>query len=183
VSADDDHLLRCIAARDMAAFEAFYQRYYRVLLRFVARVLRHPATVEEVVSDTLFAVWNQAAEFSGRSRVSTWVFGIAYRQALKALTRLDLPVLDSADDGLAEPLPGPEAILHWKRLGLSVDAALAELSPPQRAVVELTWVNLCSYREIAEILACPIDTVKTRMHHARRKLRLLLPDLFSEKTG
>jgi RNA polymerase sigma-70 factor (ECF subfamily) len=64
-----------------------------------------------------------------------------------------------------------------RELQSALGRALAGLSPDHRAVVELTYFYGCSYQEIAEIVGCPVNTVKTRMFHARRRLRELLPGL------
>ena len=71
---------------------------------------------------------------------------------------------------------GPEGHLQRKELRTRLSEALIALSPEHRAVIELTYYEGCTYREIAAIVGCPIDTVKTRMFHARRRLKALLAD-------
>ena len=80
-------LLHRIASQDQYAFEVLYRIYYRRLTRFLDRITRRPQANEEVLDDTMFAVWRKAATFNGTSQVSTWIFAIAYRMALKALKR------------------------------------------------------------------------------------------------
>src|SRR3954468_4275417 len=80
----DGELLERIKARDMGAFERMYRIYQPRLARFVISLVHRPELVEEVVNDTMMAVWNSAGNFRGASRVSTWIFGIAYRQSMKA---------------------------------------------------------------------------------------------------
>lgn len=82
---DDSADMRRIALRDEAAFNALYLRYHPRLSRFVSRTLHDPAQTEEVVADTLYAVWTGASRFQSRSKVSTWIFGIAFRTAMKAI--------------------------------------------------------------------------------------------------
>jgi RNA polymerase sigma-70 factor (ECF subfamily) len=177
-------LIRRIAGRDLAAFEELFHRYYRRVFAFVHRVIRRTDLVDEAVSDTLFAVWRQAADFDGRSRLSSWIFGIAYRRALKTLERDgrrrrgEIDLAEAAET--ADPAPGPEARAAASEAERDLARALAELPAEQRAVVELTFVAGCSYAEIGEILGCPVNTVKTRMFHARRRLRARLPRLASE---
>ncbi|MGK6325413.1 RNA polymerase sigma factor [Sphingomonas sp. DT-51] len=167
-------LLERVRAGDRRAFEALYQGYHARLWRFLHKLLRRPHLVEEVLNDAMLVVWNRLHTFDGRSRFSTWLFGIAYRQALAALRRLDEPVDDAREEAIdVDAAPGAGAEASRVRRGL--DAALATLSPTHRAVVELTYFHEFGYREIAAIMGCPPDTVKTRMFHARRHLRAALP--------
>ncbi|HEX5758722.1 MAG TPA: sigma-70 family RNA polymerase sigma factor [Thermoanaerobaculia bacterium] len=177
---DERALLQRVAARDRKAFEALYHLYYRRLFGYVFKLTRRPELVEEVVNDVLLAVWQGAARFDGRSRPSTWVFGIAYHKALKALARAGgRPAAGEDERAAPEPVDteGPESLMARRELQSTLGRALATLSPEQRAVVELTYVYGCSYQEISDVIGCPVNTVKTRMFHARRKLRELLPAL------
>lgn len=158
-------------------FETLYRLYHPRLWRFLAHMLREGELVEEVLNDTLLVVWHRADSFDGLSKLSTWIFGIAYRKALKALSRLDLPVDGESAEEPADPSPGPEQQLGRAQLRARLARALAELSPEHRAVVELCYFQDMAYAEIAEVVGCPPETVKTRMFYARRRLRLLLDDL------
>jgi RNA polymerase sigma factor (sigma-70 family) len=151
-----------------------YRIYYRRLTRFLDRITRRPHANEEVLDDTMFAVWRKAATFNGTSQVSTWIFAIAYRMALKALKRDRARTQRLLDDVEPDSAPSPEAALIEGQFRSRIKRLLADLSPEQRAVVELTYYHGCAYKEIAEIVGCPVDTVKTRMFHARRKLRAVL---------
>jgi RNA polymerase sigma factor (sigma-70 family) len=167
-------LLGRIAAGDMRAFEEMYRLYYPRLTRFLERMMRRPGLVDEVLDDTMFVVWNRADNYNGHSRVSTWIFAIAYRKALKALRQFDEPVDDESLPERADTQPGPELQVDMWRLREALTKAFDGLSAEQRAVVDLTYFHGLSYREIAQIVSCPAETVKTRMFHARRKLRSLL---------
>jgi RNA polymerase sigma-70 factor (ECF subfamily) len=128
----------------------------------------------------MLVVWQKADSFHGDSRVSTWVFGIAYRKALKALERAGRSrVLVGEDElpGLAAPDNEVEEVelQDWLSNGLD------RLSPEQRMVVESVYYLGLSYNDIAAIAGCPIGTVKTRMFHARRRLKDLLPPLLATR--
>ena len=84
---DDAALLRRVAHADTAAFEALYRVYFPRLHRFLERVTHRVNLVEEILDDTMLVVWQKASAFNGQSLVSTWIFAIAYRKALKALHR------------------------------------------------------------------------------------------------
>ena len=181
----DAELLRLIARADGQAFETLYQRYHGPLFAYIFRLTRRAELVEEVLNDVMLAVWTGAPRFAGRSRPSTWIFGIGHHQTMKALRRLRTPAgepaleRDAGSGAWPDPvaLEGPESLIGRRELSSTLGRALAHLSPEQRAVVELTYYHEFSYQEIAEVLDCPVNTVKTRMFHARRRLRDLLPAL------
>jgi RNA polymerase sigma-70 factor (ECF subfamily) len=172
----DAALVARIAAGDQQAFAEFYGAYRRRLARFLGRFLTAPEVIDELINDVMFVVWQDAARFELRSRVSTWVFGIAWRKALKALEQQKRGrVLQHLSVEFELPVQESSALekREWLRRGLDL------LAPEQRLVVELTFFMGCSYNEIAEIADCPVNTVKTRMFHARHKLRKILMALDS----
>lgn len=160
-----------------ADFDALYRVYHPRLWRFLTHLMRQPEAIEEALNDTMLVVWQRADSFDGRSKLSTWIFGIAYRKGLKALSRQDLPVDESELPETADSGPGPEQLFNRMQLRGRLREAMAELSPEHRAVVELCYFHDMAYGEIAEVVGCPPETVKTRMFYARRRLRLLLDDL------
>lgn len=175
-------LLRRIAAKDRRAFEALYHAYYRRLFAYLFKTVRRPELAEEVLDDVMLAVWTGAGGFDGRSRPSTWIFGIAYHKALKAMARQDrhkAEVEESDGDAPMTPMTeeGPDGLLARREMADVLGRALRSLPLEQRTVVELTYYHGFAYQEIAEIMGCPVNTVKTRMFHARRRLRELLPGL------
>jgi RNA polymerase sigma factor (sigma-70 family) len=176
---DDELLIGRTGEGDLDAFEELYARYSRRLFGFALRLTRNPDLVEEVVNDTLLALWRSAARFDGRSKGSTWIFGIAYRKALRALSRrrVTTPLDEVGYDRTEDPGEWPDAAYERREAATTLEVALRELPQEQRAVVELTFFQGLSYPEIARIVDCPVNTVKTRMFHARRKLRAALPRL------
>lgn len=170
----DLQLIERIGARDIEAFEELYRRYRPRLTRFVGNIVRRPALVEEVLNDALLVVWHRPERYDGSCKLSTWIFAIAYRTALAALRRFDEPVEDSAWEGRVSPQPGPEEQAESGRISVLLLRAIDQLSPSHRAVIDLTYFHEIGYREIAEIMNCPVDTVKTRMFHARRHLKRVL---------
>ncbi len=174
-------LIERVARRDRAAFRELYEHYHRRITAFLRRFVRREDWAEEIVNDTLYVVWCKAPEFRGASRLSTWIMGIAYRRALKALnstahrTVAASVELDSVEAGSPDfVLPSPEESREQRDW---LDTALAELPLEQRMVLELTYYLGHSCEEIAAIMDCPVNTVKTRMFNARAKLRSRLPVL------
>ncbi|MBV8468173.1 MAG: sigma-70 family RNA polymerase sigma factor [Burkholderiales bacterium] len=167
-------LLAHVRAGELRAFDTLYRLYFPRLARFIERMTRRPALVEELINDTMMVVWRRADSYNGESKVSTWIFGIAYRKALKALSKVDDPVDDSDVVEVEEDAPGPEATLTQAQLRATLMQAMSKLSADHRAVIDLAYFNEFGCREIADIMACPVDTVKTRMFHARRRLKTVL---------
>lgn len=169
-------LIGRIAGGDRRAFEALYRAYFPRLGRFLQRMTRDTTLIEEIVNDTLLVVWRKAATFNGSSKVSTWVFAIAYRRACKALQARDEPVEAGDDDQEGLDSDRPEWQLEQLRLGHAVEAAITALPLAQRTAFQLTFYHDMGYIEIAEIMDCPVNTIKTRLFHARKRLALLLED-------
>ena len=176
----DQALLTRIASGDRDALRELYGTYYHALLRFIYRITRRLDLAQEGVNDVMLVVWRSAGSFAGRSSVSTWIMGIGYRKALKLLAAsrrwTDRFAAAPFDDVIERSQPAVEQSDDDDLRDL-LDEALRHLSAEQRAVVELTYFYGCSYEEIAAIAACPVNTVKTRMFHARAKLKKLLPEL------
>jgi RNA polymerase sigma factor (sigma-70 family) len=168
---EEARLLDRVAQRDMRAFEALYRTYHPRLTRFLMNMTRRRHLVEEILDDTMMVVWDRPDSFGGSSRVSTWIFAIAYRKSLKALRRWDDAVEDPAAASRLSHEPDPEETLRQNQTRALLFDAMGELSAEQRAVVDLAYFGGDGYREIAEVMGCPVDTVKTRMFHARRKLK------------
>jgi RNA polymerase sigma factor (sigma-70 family) len=172
---DDRELLARIAGKDLQAFERMYRIYQPRLTRFLTTLLKRPQLIEEVLDDTMMVVWQTAGNFRGSSKPSTWIFAIAYRKAHKAKLRWPDPVEEPEYDNRVSEDPAPDDELHHQRLRAALMKAMDQLSPDHRAVVDLTYFHGMGYREIAEIVDCPVDTVKTRMFHARRRLKQAIP--------
>jgi RNA polymerase sigma-70 factor (ECF subfamily) len=167
-------LIGRVANADGAAFEALHCAYLPRLRRFLNRFTQQPALAEEILNDTMLIVWHKAHTYNSTSKVSTWIFGIAYRQALKALSRINAESAPDPAVGAVTLVPEPEAELQQRQLRERLAMAVSALSRKHRTVIRLTYYQGYACREIADLIACPVNTVKTRMLHARRKLRALL---------
>ena len=176
---DETWIRRIADSQDRAALAALYREYQPRLVRFLSRVTRHDSLIEEVVNDTLWIVWQRAADYRGEARVSTWIMGIAYRVAMKALRDQADPCWGASDDTELETLlvsdPRADREMHdWLAKGL------AKLPADQRLTVELVYGQGHTLEETATIMECPVGTAKARLFHARVRLRNLLPDLAGE---
>ena len=177
----DRALISAIAAGDEAAFNEIHARYYPRIARFIRRLTPRFELIAEITNDTLWAIWQCAPSFKGSSRVSTWIMGIAYHVGSKALRR------SSRREAHEEPMRDFIEATHepWSNgddrewLG----AALIQLAEEQRTVLELFYHFGHSCEEIAEMVDCPTNTVKSRMFHGRRNMQRLLPRLAGIEAG
>jgi RNA polymerase sigma-70 factor, ECF subfamily len=176
-AAREVELIARIGAGDRRAFEELYGLYHRRMARFLTRLTRRYDLAEEVINDTFWVVWRKARSFRGDSQPSTWILGIAYRKARNAFrssarfAEKNLPIED-APPTVETPADGEE-LRDW------LGRALAQLPVEQRLAVQLCYELGHSCEEIAAIMSCPVNTVKTRLFHARAKLQKLLPQLAS----
>lgn len=171
-------LIAGVARGERRHFERLYALFFRPLSGYLLRLVRDPALVEELVDDTFFEAWKHAARFRAESKLSTWLFGIARHRALTAL-RSRAPDHDDLDEheGLADEGPGPEAQASQRQAAQALGAALSALPADQREALELVLHQGLTYEEAALVMATPLNTVKTRVFHARRKLRDALAEL------
>ena len=177
---DDKALLSRVANQDKEAFECLYRAYYHRIFQFVLRMVKDPQLTDEIVGDTMFSIWQKAEAFEERSRVSTWIFGVAYRRALKALQKdkRHRQHLDFDEDALeryadTDPETNPEINIGTELFKQHLERGIEKLSIHHQSVMRLSAMGY-AYHEIAEIIGCPQNTVKTRMFHARRQLKVLL---------
>jgi RNA polymerase sigma-70 factor, ECF subfamily len=169
----DRTLISAIAAGNQAALEEIHSRYSGRVMAFALKLTGRRDLAEELACETLTAVWFSAVRFRNASKVSSWIFGIAYILSMKALRNVGTAVSSATDsqiEAFYDPLSNTE-VREW------LDAALALLPEEQRTALELSYRFGHTCQQIADTLGCPCNTVKTRMFHGRRKLRELLPKL------
>ncbi len=173
---EDQALVARIATGDRQAFELLFNQYGERVFRYAHRLISDVTKAEEVTNDVMLEVWKTAARFEGRSKVSTWILGITRHLALNAVRRKSLDTVDVDDaPALADEGVTPGSVEHDRKVLKEVlTTALGKLSTDHRDVVELTFFHGLSYQEIAEVMGCPENTVKTRMFHARKQLKSLL---------
>ena len=185
-------LMRRIANQDRKAFEGFYYDYTPRIGSFMMKMLKSPELVDEAISEFMMTIWQNAERFDpAQGKLSTWLFGIAHNKALKVLERqrrhwreetMEQEALDpgenewddiTAESSCVDPHNPEHTVLGWE-LGDILVWALDRLTPEHRVVLELVFTENYSYEEVAVIIGCPINTVKTRIFHARKKLAQLL---------
>lgn len=167
--------LRQTAQGDRGSFERLFRAYEHRLYRYALGIVRTPHTAEEITGDVMLEVWRHANRFREQSKVSTWIFGIAHHKAVDALRRRAPQHIELHElAGVEDPQRGPEDVAIARSAAREVAQALDELSPEHRAVLELTFTHGYSQAEIAQIVGCPVNTVKTRVFYAKQHLRKIL---------
>jgi len=166
------HLIIDTAAGNEKAFETLYQLYFDRLYQFIFNIVRRQSCIEEIINDVMFVVWKKASTYDHTCRPSTWILGIAYFKALKGLEKN--VTRDNKSEEYNDELDYfPDSGKNWiSQLEINnwLETAFGQLSAEQRAVVEMAYFQGLHYNEIADIMECPENTVKTRMFHARKIL-------------
>jgi RNA polymerase sigma-70 factor, ECF subfamily len=175
LACDEVQLLRRIGQGDESAMAAFYREHGRVVFGQVLLVAGKRVLAEEIVQDTMLAVWRGAGSFRGESSVRSWVIAIARRQTRDRLRGRRLRLVD--DSFLADQPssgPGPEATALDRAELADVKGAIRELAPAHREVLGLVFGSGLSLPEVAGVLEIPVGTVKSRLTAARTALGRVL---------
>ncbi|WP_342113585.1 RNA polymerase sigma factor RpoE [Pseudoduganella sp. OTU4001] len=179
----DRELVERARAGERAAFDLLVARYQRRLLRLVLRLLRDPAEAEDVVQETFLKAYRALPRFRGEAAFFTWLYRIAVNGARNAILRRRQrsgPQGIAPSQAPAQPpeIGTPESMLLSKQVMQAIDAALEALPLELRTAIVLREIEGLSYEEIAQIMECPMGTVRSRLFRAResiaRRLRPLL---------
>lgn len=174
-----DTLVARAQAGDKAAFDSLLLEARPRAMAVAMKVLRNPSDAEDAVQDAMMKVWRYLPRFEGRASFFTWIHRIVTNTSLDLLRKAKLRQDGREDAGEDDAHPiaegwheeTPAAILESEQDRSMVHAAMAELSPVHREALQLRELEDRSYEEIAAIAACPIGTVMSRLHHARRRLQ------------
>lgn len=174
-----DPLDQLSKGEDAGAFRTLYETYAPRVKAYMQRRGADAATAEDLAQETLLTVWRKAALYSSeRGSAAAWIFTIARNLRIDRL-RQQMPVQSLADDyrETASDAPPPDDALHGAEVRRRIQTVLGELPPDQHEVVVLAYVEGLSQSEIADRLAIPLGTVKSRMRLAYRRLRPAVEDL------
>src|SRR5450631_2168663 len=191
----DAPLIERVKACDVKAFEMLVVKYQRRIERLIARMVRDTDLVPDIAQETFIRAYRALPQFRGDSAFYTWLYRIAVNTAKKALMELkrdplvteaarasrddeeDSPRFDSElSDGAT-----PEAVLASKQIAAAVNFAIEGLSEELRQAITLREIEGLSYEEIAELMNCPIGTVRSRIFRAREAIALRLRPLLDTR--
>jgi RNA polymerase sigma-70 factor, ECF subfamily len=197
-TADADLLLVDRARRgEVAAFEMLVVKYQRRIERLIGRMVRDVDLVPDIAQETFIRAWRALPKFRGESAFYTWLYRIAVNTAKKALMekKRDPLVLEStlvSTEDSEEPSrierelsdgETPEAVLASKEIAATVNAAIDALSEDLRQAIVLREIEGLSYEEIADVMNCPIGTVRSRIFRAREAIATRLRPLLGTRDG
>ena len=168
-------LLERIGRQDEAAFRELYKAFSRKVFAYVLNMVNDHGRAEEILVDTMYEVWRAPTRFHGGSQFSTWLIGIARNKALMAYrSRRPDELHDDLDDiaeTAAADTPDGFAELAAKQRSAGVQACMGKLSDEHRECMHLVFFEGMSLAEVAAVQGCPENTVKTRLFHARQKIK------------
>jgi RNA polymerase sigma-70 factor (ECF subfamily) len=197
-SGDSDAMLveRAVAG-DQRAFELLVIKYQRRIERLIGRMVRDSNLVEDIAQETFIRAYRALHQFRGDAQFYTWLYRIAVNTAKRFLLKLknDPAVFQSAlqshdeDDETfqrrSEPSTDetPESVLAAKEIGLAVNAALEALPDDLKQALTLREIDGLSYEEIAEVMNCPLGTVRSRIFRAREAVSSKVKPMLERQTG
>ncbi|MCI4663818.1 MAG: RNA polymerase sigma factor [Neomegalonema sp.] len=167
---DELGLIRRVGAGDKAAFREIYDAYEKRVFFFIKRRLGDPHEAADVFHDVMMDVWRQASRFEGRSKVTTWIFGIAHNKSVDALRKRGGRVFDELDEEAKDDAPTAADLVEVAGDAAVVRGCVNELKPVAREVITLAFFEGLKYREIAEAMECPEGTIKARAHRAMKEI-------------
>lgn len=187
----DEALMERLATGDSAALSLLYDRYAGAVFSLVARIVGDRQVAEDLLQEVFVRVWQRAGTYQGaRGKPLTWVLGIAHNLAIDEVRRRRRRPIEAEDrdeegqNTLLQSLPADDADpaeLAWERLRREqILAALRQLPPAQRTLIELAYFEGYTQSQLAARLGEPLGTIKTRTRLAAQKLRELLRDLAVE---
>ncbi|MCB1916866.1 MAG: sigma-70 family RNA polymerase sigma factor [Rhodocyclaceae bacterium] len=163
-------LLKAVGKGSEDAIRKLYDAYSRRIYAFALNRIRDASLAEEIVVDTMHEVWKHPDRFRGESKFSTWLLGVARYKVLTAL-RASKPEHEELDDQM--PSDGETAfdVLAQKQRREGVQHCMGKLSDEHRECMHLVFYEGYTLKEVAEVQSVPENTVKTRLFHARQKIR------------
>jgi RNA polymerase sigma-70 factor, ECF subfamily len=168
-------LLERVGRQDQAAFRELYKAFSRRVFAYVLNMVKDHGRAEEILVDTMYEVWRAPARFRGDSQFGTWLIGIARNKALMAFRGRRPDELHEDLDDIAETAasdsPDGFAQLAAKQRSEGVQTCMGRLSNEHRECMHLVFFEGLSLAEVAAVQGCPENTVKTRLFHARQKIK------------
>jgi len=193
----DQLLVERAVAGDQRAYELLVMKYQRRIERLIRRLVRDADLVEDLAQETFIRAWRALHQFRGEAQFYTWLYRIAVNTAKKSLRELrrdpivtEAALQSASDDDETSWRQNeltsdstPETELAAREIAAAVNAAMQALPDDLRQAVTLREIEGLSYEEIAEIMNCPIGTVRSRIFRAREAISARVRPLLSHQSG
>ncbi len=173
-------LLTAVARGSEAALERLYRAAHTRVYAFALKRVRDPVEAADILNEVMLEVWRHASRFEGRSQALTWILGIAHHKAMDALRRRHGEIQAEPDPEIADEDANVEGAWASAENAQWLRRCIERLSDAHRTVVHLAFFEDLGYPEIAQVIDCPLGTVKTRMFHAKRLLKECLSALVGD---
>ena len=168
----DALLLQQIAGGDEGALEALFERCGDRLYAYILGMVKDDSAAQDILQETLIAIWKQAGSYRGEGRVIAWAYGIAHNKALRTYRQRENLPLDEQAENTAQSIGGdPERQAQLQQRREVLRRGLNALAPQYREMLDLFFLHDMKLKEIAVICKIPLGTVKSRLNHARRELK------------
>jgi len=193
----DAPLIDRVKRGDVKAFEMLVVKYQRRIERLIGRMVRDTDLVEDIAQETFIRAYRALSQFRGEAQFYTWLYRIAVNTAKKALGDLKRDPLvsenalragneedeTSAVENELTTAETPETVLAAKEIAAAVNSAMEALPEELRQAVTLREIEGLSYEEIAEVMNCPIGTVRSRIFRARESISVKIKPLLENQSG
>jgi RNA polymerase sigma-70 factor (ECF subfamily) len=171
----DADLMQAISQGDRQAMQVLFARHNVRIYRFALRFVNDEGTAEDLVSEVFLEVWRQAEKFEARCQVSTWLLAIARNKALSILRRKTTEEMDEdVAEFIEDTSDNPEVVMQKRQRTEIMLDCIKQLSPAHREIIDLVYYHEKTIEEVATIIGIPLNTVKTRMFYARKRIAELM---------
>lgn len=177
---DDQQLIQATARGSEKAFGEIYQRYHHLIFNYLLRITQDEDGANDIMQEVFLAIWQGASRFKHQSSVKTWIYRIAYKRSISWLRKHSRKTSQMELEEVVDLGRSPEETAIVTIQNAQLKKAMATLAPKHRTVLEFAFIEEMSYSEIADILNCPMGTVKSRMSYALRNLGNVMRMIGSE---
>ncbi|MGI9327666.1 MAG: RNA polymerase sigma factor RpoE [Pseudomonadales bacterium] len=189
----DKELVRRVQEGDRTAFDLLFARYQQKIINLISRYVKDSEEVRDVSQEAFIKAFRALPRFRGESAFYTWLYRIAINTAKNHLvsrarrppgTDLDVTEAELMDSsGVLQEAENPEAAMARDQLHAEIDNAIAALPEDLRSAVTLREFDGLSYEQIAEIMECPVGTVRSRIFRAREAIDKRIEPLVQRRNG
>lgn len=172
---EEQKIIEDISKGDEEAFRILYENTAKNVYYYILRLVNDKELAEDLLIETYTQVWMSAKNFKGDSKVLSWIFSIARNLTMNEIKKKDYHLLELMDT--ESECAQQFSITCQREISSIMKFALERLSPKHREILDLIFIHDFTYEEIAKILNIPINTVKTRIFYAKKKLKEILKDM------